>query len=246
MESTEILVISATSDIGKEICRNLLSRNYRLSITGRNLEATKDLAEQLQREFDETIDYYLLDLTQFENHDKFMINIKRFPENVIFCAGYYQDQDKALRDFQESFTTVAVNYLGAISILNRFAVEFMKKNKGQITAISSVAGIRGRQMNYIYGSAKAGLTTYLSGLRNKLYKSKVTITTILLGPVYTKMSEGHSLIPVITLSPKDAAEKIINAMESKKDELYIHWIWRYIMLVIQLIPEFVFKRLRPF
>ncbi|HMZ61392.1 MAG TPA: SDR family NAD(P)-dependent oxidoreductase, partial [Leptospiraceae bacterium] len=159
---------------------------------------------------------------------------------------YYKDQEKALSDFQEAYLTMSVNYVGAVSFLNLVSDKFRKRGYGSIGVISSVAGERGRQMNFLYGSAKAGLTVYLSGLRNRLFKSNVSVTTILLGPVYTRMSEGHNLMPVLTAKPEQAAEKIIHAVIKKKDNVYILWYWRFIMMIIRSVPEFIFKRLGKF
>jgi len=242
----KVLLLAATSDIGKHIAESFAKRGYELLLTSTNINSLRPITESLTKKYNVKIQEYQFDITDFSIHATFIKSLPEFPDIVVCCFGYYKDQEKALSDFGEAFKTMSVNYIGAVSLLNLVASQFQKRKAGSIIAISSVAGIRGRQMNFLYGSAKAGLTTYLSGLRNRLYKDKINVTTILLGPVYTKMSEGHKLMPLHTAKPEVAAEKIVKAGLANKDEVYILWQWRWIMLVIRLIPEFIFKRLKPF
>jgi decaprenylphospho-beta-D-erythro-pentofuranosid-2-ulose 2-reductase len=107
-----------------------------------------------------------------------------------------------------------------------------------------VAGERGRQSNYLYGSAKAGFTAYLSGLRNRLYPHGVHVLTVKPGFVKTRMIENLKTPGPLTASPKKVAEKISKALVSKTNTLYVLPVWRIIMGVIRMIPEAVFKRLK--
>ena len=104
------------------------------------------------------------------------------------------DNEKVTADWEESLRTINTNYSGAVSILNIIAADYATRKAGTIVGISSVAGNRGRQSNYIYGSAKAAFTAYLSGLRNKMYHSGVHVMTVLPGFVYTRMTE-HLKLP---------------------------------------------------
>jgi decaprenylphospho-beta-D-erythro-pentofuranosid-2-ulose 2-reductase len=240
------LVIGASSDIGKYISLELAKKKFNLYLTGRNLNILEDLKKSILELYNIEIEIFLLNMLDFASHEKFYSSIQIKPKLVISAVGYYEDQNKAREDFNEAYKTVSVNYLGLMNLINIISLDFEKRGFGNISVISSVAGIRGRQLNYIYGSAKAGIRIYLQGLRNKLHSKNITITTILLGPVYTKMSSGHKLMPVLTLKPEIAAKKILEASLDGKNETYISWIWRFIMLIIQLIPEFIFKRLPPF
>lgn len=240
-----VLIIAATSDIGVHIARGFAQRGFNLYLTGRNQQRLNELEESL-RPTGVSVGSYYLDVSDFASHQGFYDSLPEKPGIVVSCAGYYEDQQEARLDYKESVTTISVNLTGLITILNAISNDFEKRKSGSIIVLGSVAGERGRQLNYIYGAAKAGLATYLSGLRNRLHGSNVSVTTIKLGPVYTRMSEGHNLLPVLTLSPQAAAEKIIGAGLKKKSIVYIFWPWRYIMLIIRLIPEWVFKRLPPF
>ncbi|MCW7493812.1 SDR family NAD(P)-dependent oxidoreductase [Leptospira sp. 2 VSF19] len=240
------LVVGATSDIGTHIGESLAKRGFSLSLTGRNKQQLAELKSKFQIKYPIAVETFEWDVTDFSLHQKFYQELPTKPDIVFFVVGYYEDQTKAREDQIELLKTIQVNYSAVVSLMNIISLDMEKRNEGTIVAISSVAGDRGRQMNYIYGSAKAGLTTYLSGLRSLLFSKGVQITTIQLGPVYTKMSEGHNLIPWLTLQPQVAAELIVKAGLSKKDLVYIRWPWRFIMMVIRMIPEWIFKRLPPF
>ena len=110
--------------------------------------------------------------------------------------------------------------------------------------ISSVAGDRGRASNYLYGSAKAGFTAFLSGLRNRLAPKHVHVMTIKPGFVATRMTENMNLPPALTASPDDVADAIWNGFRKRRNVMYVKWIWYPIMLIIRHIPEMIFKTLK--
>ena len=153
------------------------------------------------------------------------------------------DQEDAEKDFIKTRLTIDTNYTGAVSILNVVANDFEARSSGFIIGISSVAGDRGRKANYIYGSSKAAFTAYLSGLRNRLCDSGVQVLTVKPGFVYTKMTKSLDLPEKLTAQPKEVAKDIFKAQHSGRNILYTKWMWRYIMLIIRLIPEFVFKKM---
>jgi decaprenylphospho-beta-D-erythro-pentofuranosid-2-ulose 2-reductase len=138
---------------------------------------------------------------------------------------------------------VAVNYLGAMSVLDQCAGVLAAGGNGFIIGISSVAGDRGRQSNYYYGSAKAGLSAYLSGLRNRLSGQGVHVMTVKPGFVDTAMTYGLEGMFLVA-SPEDIGRQIVRAVGKRRNTVYLPWFWRYIMLIIRHIPEFVFKRLK--
>jgi short-subunit dehydrogenase len=113
-----------------------------------------------------------------------------------------------------------------------------------IVGIASVAGERGRQSNYLYGSAKAGFRAYLSGLRNRMHRESVHVVTVQPGFVYTKMTENLNLPKMLTATPDEVAETVYSAVYKRKNVVYVKWFWRWIMVVIKSIPESVFKKLK--
>ncbi|WP_234108767.1 MULTISPECIES: SDR family NAD(P)-dependent oxidoreductase [Chryseobacterium] len=165
---------------------------------------------------------------------------------LLFCATGYlgQSTEEGLYDQNNTQKIIDINYAKLVPILNFFAEKMERKRSGNMIVLSSVAGDRGRQSNFIYGSAKAGLTAYLSGLRNYLFSKKVHVMTVKPGFMDTKMTEGMPLNPALTASPKRAAEEIYKAYKKQKNIAYILPVWGIIMLVIKNIPEFVFKKLK--
>ncbi|MEL7534635.1 MAG: SDR family oxidoreductase, partial [Bacteroidota bacterium] len=183
------------------------------------------------------------DAQAYDSHADFWQSLSPQPDWVYLVFGYLGEQERAEQNWAEAEQTLAVNYVGAVSILERVAQSFAEKGSGTIVGISSVAGDRGRASNYLYGSAKAGLTAYLSGLRNRLAKQGVHVMTVKPGFVRTAMTASMDLPPVITGEPEKVAKDIIKGARRKKNVIYTLWMWRYIMLIIRSIPEGIFKKL---
>ena len=162
---------------------------------------------------------------------------------VITLIGYLGEQKVSELSFKETHEVYAANLIGNVSILNIIATDFEKRRSGFIVGVSSVAGLRGRKSNYIYGSAKAGFISYLSGLRNRLHNSNISVLTVLPGFVATKMTQHLTLPKRLTATPNEVANAIYKAQQRQKSTVFVKPIWRYIMMIIQSIPEFIFKRL---
>lgn len=242
MSKKTVLLLGATSDVGKALAIVYNSRGYNLILAGRN-EA--DLNSQLSLlPLKENVSIALFNAHDFDQHKAWFNNLPIKPDIAICVFGYLGDQNTAMNDWSEAHNIIDTNYTGAVSIVNVIAQEFQKRKAGTIAGISSVAGDRGRQSNFIYGSAKAGFTAYLSGLRNSLFKEGVHVLTVKPGFINTKMTAGLNLPKPITASPKQVAEKIYKGIDRKKNVIYVLPIWFWIMLVIKAIPEFIFKRLK--
>ena len=187
---------------------------------------------------------YSFDAAAFNTHTAFYNQLTPKPDVTICVFGYLGENEKAMNEWLETETIIQTNYTGAVSFLNIVAADYMIAKAGTIVGISSVAGIRGRQSNYIYGSAKAGFTAYLSGLRNRLFKEGVHVVTVLPGFVYTRMTEELNLPKILTANPAEVGDAVYNAVIKKKNVIYVRWFWKWIMLIIRLIPEPVFKKLK--
>ena len=157
--------------------------------------------------------------------------------------GYLGDQTKGQNDWEEARRILETNFTGCVSALNIVANYFESRRTGFICAVSSVAGDRGRQSNYLYGAAKAGLSAYLQGLRNRLFRANVKVITVKPGFVDTHMTYGRPGL-VLLASPESVAKGIFRAVATGKDVVYLPWFWRLIMLIVRSVPEGVFKRLR--
>jgi len=142
----------------------------------------------------------------------------------------------------EAVRVMRSNYEGPASIFSELANKFEERKSGTLIGISSVAGARGRGSNYFYGSAKSGFTSFLSGLRNRLTKSKVNVITVLPGYVDTKMTKALKLPKILTISADALAESVFKAVGRNQD-FVISKRWLLIITILQFIPEKIFKRL---
>jgi short-subunit dehydrogenase len=242
-----IVILGATSAIAHAAAIELGARGYDLILASRDIEENQAIASDIEVRTGANAAAFPFEAEDMQSHPAFFARCRDHfgdgLEGVILCFGCLYDQQAAQQDFNIAHRTIDVNYTGAVSILELFAAHFEHRKKGFICAVSSVAGDRGRQSNYLYGSAKAGLTAYLQGLRNRLYKSGVAVTTVKPGFVDTKMTFGKPNLMLVAPAQK-AAKDIVKAALKGKDVVYTPWFWRYIMLIIQHVPETIFKRMK--
>ena len=163
-------------------------------------------------------------------------------DGVVVCFGLLPDEEKARVDWELCAELLEVNFNANISLLNLVANTFETRKHGFIGVLSSVAGERGRRGNYLYGSAKAGLSIYAEGLRSRLFPVGVTVTTIKPGPVDTGMTFGMDKLPLLA-PPAKVASDIYRGLRRGADVVYTPAPWRLIMGIIKIIPGFLFKRL---
>jgi decaprenylphospho-beta-D-erythro-pentofuranosid-2-ulose 2-reductase len=237
-----VLILGASSDIGYAIARRFASASYDVQLAGRSPQALAAYQSDLQIRYGVRCTLHAFDAADFAAHQSFYQQLNPAPEITVYVIGYMCDNEKALQHWELSTKTIEANYTGAVSMLNIIARDYSEKQKGTIVGISSVAGNRGRQSNFIYGSAKAGFTAYLSGLRNYLYHRNVHVLTVLPGFVYTRMTEHLTLPKLLTAQPEQVADAVYRAVERRKDVLYVKWFWKWIMTIISSIPEGMFKK----
>jgi short-subunit dehydrogenase len=225
------------------IARRFAGNKYDIQLAARNVASLSALEQDLRIRFQILASSHAFDATDFNSHTAFYNSLPAKPDITIAVFGYLGSQEKGQSDWNEASRILHTNYTGAVSILNVVAEDYAARG-GTIVGISSVAGERGRQSNYLYGSAKAGFTAYLSGLRNRLSHKGAHVLSVQPGFVYTRMTENLKLPPLLTAQPQDVAEDIFRAVKAKKNVIYTKWFWRYIMLIIKSIPEFMFKKLK--
>jgi short-subunit dehydrogenase len=166
---------------------------------------------------------------------------------VILCHGIMPAQEKLTADFNLLQQMVEINYLSYISLLEIAAAHFENgaptaTRRGFLAATGSVAGDRGRAANYLYGSTKAALDIYLQGLRQRLYRHHVSVSTIKPGPIDTAMTFGLERLPLLA-SPQNAARDIYRGIRRGQDIVYTPFPWRIILPIVKLIPEMIWKRM---
>jgi short-subunit dehydrogenase len=225
------------------IARKFAAAKYDIQLAGRHTAALIPQQQDLQVRYGVTATTHSFDATDFSSHAGFYAGLPVQPDITVCVFGYLGDQEKAQQDWPEAAAIINTNYTGAVSILNIVAESYAARQQGAIVGISSVAGERGRQSNYIYGSAKAGFTAYLSGLRNRLFRVGVHVMSVQPGFVNTRMTQHLTLPPLLTAQPDQVAQAVFNAVKKQKNVLYVKWHWKYIMLIIKSIPEGIFKKL---
>jgi short-subunit dehydrogenase len=240
-----MIVLGSTSEVAQAFVEKALQvgeKYERIYLFTSNKEATERFAKHIDVKFLQQSEIIELDLTKEINYFDF----DHVNSNVLFCATGYlgESTEDALYDNKNTERIIDINYSKLVPVMNYFAQKFESKRSGTIIGLSSVAGDRGRQSNFIYGSAKAAFTAYLSGLRNYLFEKKVHVLTVKPGFMATKMTEGLPLNPKLTATPKQAAECIYQAFKKQKNVAYVLPIWGVIMMIIRNIPEFIFKKLK--
>jgi len=238
-----VLIVGAKSDIGRALARKYAENGYSIYLAARNSQELEGFANDIRVRTGHQAQCVDLDILDYAGHQAFIDSLPELPEGIISVVGYLGDQKKAQSDQFEADLILKSNYSGIAHFLNIVANQFEQRKNGFIIGISSVAGDRGRKSNYHYGAAKAALTAYLSGLRNRLYESNVQVLTVKPGFVATKMTEGMDLPEKLTAQPDKVAEDIYQAQQKNKNSIYTSWIWRWIMLAIKNIPEWKFKQM---
>lgn len=239
----QILLVGATSDVAQAMVGQFDDEVQKVWLVARNVSRLEALKKHTELTQNIAVELLECDVCALETHEKKINRIAPEIDEVYFFAGYLGDQQVAEKEVTESTKIIQTNFTGAVSILNIFAEAFAKRKSGTIVGVSSVAGDRGRQSNYIYGAAKAGLSTYLDGMRQRLAKVGVHVVTAKPGFMDTRMTADLNLPKPITASPEAAAKTLYRAAKKKKNTVYVTPVWGWIMMIIKNIPEFIFKRI---
>ena len=242
-----ILILGANAGIGRALAAEFASHQYDLILAGRDQEELNALAADLHLRHEIQARAATVDVLNFDGLEA-ALSACIAPagdslEGAILCVGYLGNPEGARTDWQEARRILDSNFTGAVLALNALANHFEQKRRGFLAALSSVAGDRGRQSNYLYGSAKGGLTTYLQGLRNRLYHSGVHVMTVKPGFVDTRMVFGKPKLPLVA-SPQTVARQIYRAIKRRRNVVYVPWFWRGIMALVGAVPEGIFKKLK--
>ena len=240
-----MIILGSTSEVAQAFVEKALNAGEKFEkiyFFTSNKEITERFSKHIDVKYLQQSVVIELDITKEINYNIF----DKIDSNLLFCATGFlgKGTEEGLYDHINTEKIIDINYAKLVPIINYFAQKFEGKREGTIIGLSSVAGDRGRQSNFIYGSSKAAFTAYLSGLRNYLFSRKVHVMTVKPGFMETKMTEGLPLNPKLTAKPKQAAEYIYKAYKKQKNVVYVLPIWRLIMLIIQHIPEFIFKKLK--
>lgn len=242
----KIIIIGATSAIATETARCFAAEGAHLFIVGRTAEKLDRLSQDLSARGAGAVHTALFDAEDLISHDRLLeeaFHTLGEIDAALIAHGDLPNQKECEHSWQLTATSLTANFMSPVAFLTWLANYFETRGKGNITVISSVAGDRGRQSNYIYGAAKGGLTTFLQGLRNRLALKGVSVTTIKPGFVDTPMTAEIKKGPLFA-SAAVVGKRIHTAMHRGESVVYTPAFWQLIMLVIQHIPECIFKKMR--
>ena len=241
----KILIIGATSAIAEATARILATRGDALYLVARNQARLAAIAADLSVRGCPRVSSEVLDANDVAGHEAMLARAEAFLggyDTVLVAHGTLSDQKACETSVELTLQEINTNGVSVIALLTRVANRLSQQRAGTIAVISSVAGDRGRGSNYVYGSAKALVTAFLSGLRQRLAKVGVSVVTIKPGFVDTPMTAAFPKGP-LWARPAAVAQGIVKAIDRRSNTVYLPGFWWPIMLIIKAIPERVFLRL---
>lgn len=240
-----IVIVGATSAIAEACARRWAERPAHFFLVARNTARLENIGGDLQAR-GARVDNYTLDANDL-SADAAMVDAAQHAlgriDIVLIAHGTLSDQKACETSADAAVAEILTNGTSAVALLTSFANVLETQRSGTLAVISSVAGERGRPSNYVYGAAKAMVTTFCEGLRARLFKAGVHVLVIKPGFVATPMTAGLDLPPLLTATPEAVAADIDAAVQRRRDVLFTPWFWRWIMLIIRNIPGGIFKKL---
>jgi decaprenylphospho-beta-D-erythro-pentofuranosid-2-ulose 2-reductase len=237
-----LLVLGGTSDIGRATALLFARQGWTIQLAGRDLEALQREAGDIAARSGIAITTHVIEILDTPSMPDFVERLPALPDAVVSVIGLLGEQARAETDPEHATTIMRSNFEGPALMLGLFAERFLARGSGTIVGVSSVAGDRGRASNYAYGSAKAGFSAFLSGLRNRTAKRGIHVVTVKPGFVRTRMTDGMKLPGPITAEPDEVAQAIWRGIIKQKDQIYVRPIWAFIMFIIRSMPEAIFKK----
>jgi decaprenylphospho-beta-D-erythro-pentofuranosid-2-ulose 2-reductase len=239
-----VLALGATSAIAEATLRLLAEQGASFVLVARSEAKLSAVRDDLLTRGASAVTGYVSDLNETESHSAMLteaISALGGLDLALIAHGVLGDQAEAEREYAAAEAILVTNLLSTVSLVGWLANYFEAEHRGTIAVISSVAGDRGRKSNYVYGASKGGLNVYLEGVRNRVDRAGVNVLTIKPGFVATPMT-AHLSPNALFAQPAQVAQAIARAIRKRKDVVYVPGFWRWIMLVVRLIPEPVFKR----
>jgi len=236
-----VLIIGASSDCGKQIAKKFASKNFNLILASRDQNKLIEIKNDILKKNKVKCQVLNFDIC---NHDfnSFFQQLETKPDILISTIGI--NQEKKIFDQDEFYNVINTNYVKLVLFIENIIQKYHHSDQYlSIIVFSSIAGERGRSYNYIYGSSKSALTQYLSGLRQKYNSSNINIITIIPGYIKTKMLKNKNTNIFLTTSTNKIADIVYNAYTKKKDVVYTPF-WFFISVLIKIIPEFIYKKLK--
>ncbi len=231
-----ILIIGGNSDIGYATAKMFAKNKYDIHLVSRNIEQLNIKKEEIINLYKVNCKITSVDILEKSQIDMFFEKNTKSPEVILVASGFLQKDEKEFKKI------IKINYLSPLEFIERSLEAYQSQQiLKTIIGISSVAGDRGKKKNSVYSSAKSGFSSYLDGLRQRIYNQGIHVVTVKPGWVSTKMTKGLNLPKLMMISADFAGNKIYNSHKSRQNILYIPRYWAMIMFIYKLVPEFIFK-----
>jgi decaprenylphospho-beta-D-erythro-pentofuranosid-2-ulose 2-reductase len=241
-----VVVLGATSAIWRAVAAERAPRVGRLVLAARDADEARAAAADLALRHGTAVDVVRFEALDFASHgaavDACMAAAGTGSVGIVLCLGYLGERGAGV-DPDEAMRIIHTNFTACVSLLEGFAGRMEGGRGGWICALSSVAGDRGRQSNYLYGAAKGGLSVYLQGLRNRLHPAGIPVVTVKPGFVDTRMTYGRPGV-FLAAAPETVARAVRRAAEGGRHTIYVPFFWRPVMWMIRALPEALFKRMK--
>ena len=246
MKYKKIIIFGGTSEISFELLELYSNETEKFIIFCRNKKNFFKLVEGKKKLIINTdkIEIYETDLYNLDENLKIVHNFKNEISGIFWIAGYIGDGIKEYGETHQAKRNIKINFLNPVIILSEISKKMIKNKNSFIVTFTSVAGLRGRKKLLYYSSSKSGLITFLSALRQKLFKDNILVTTIIPGYMNTKPFRDLKLktSSLLVTNPKIVASICKRSIDGRKEIVYINNFWRIIMFIIRIIPEKIFKR----
>jgi len=237
----KVLVLGATSAVATEVCALWAARGEQLYLVGRQSEKLSAMVAKLGASVVHSVAAPFDDLVANEALILDLIARMGRVDVVLVAHGDIGDQLKSEAEVAEAARIINLNFTSVVSLLVPLANHMEQQGSGRIAVITSVAGERGRPKNFTYGASKRAVTTYLQGLRSRLYPAGVSVTAIKLGPTDSPMTVGHKRNFLFATAPR-VARDIVVAVDAGAGEVFVPWYWWWVMMVVRRVPEAVFQK----
>lgn len=240
-----IAIFGATSAVAQSLAKMHASNGDNILLLARNEKHLESIANDLQVRGATSVHSINADLADVDQHPVLLKKLGSFSDDIekyYFFYGVLPDQAQCEVSWEYTLDALNTNFISKASLLTLIANQIEKEQNRSLIVVSSVAGDRGRQSNYIYGTGKGALSIFLQGLRNRLQKANCPVITVKPGFIDTPMTESFNK-NFLWASSEKVAKDIYRAAIKNRDVVYSPWFWRYIMLIIKCIPERIFKKL---
>lgn len=245
-QAQNILLLGGTSDIGLAIVERFLREGpARVTLAARKDSPRIDSArEQLERAGATTVEVLDFDATDTDSHSD-VIDLAFSAGDVdiaIVAFGILGDNEVQWQDQSEAVKAASINFTGGVSVGSLLGQKFKQQGHGHIIALSSVAGVKVRRSNFVYGSTKAGFDAFYTQLGEALRDSGAHVLVVRPGQVRTKMTEEMDEAP-LTVNREDVAEAVFKGVSGNKDVVWVHRLFEPIMMILQHVPKPIFRKL---